>query len=268
MIRPADIIALQTLLAELASLPRTARPATVHRKAAQDFVTDMDLALEVMLRDRLEALFPGIPVLGEESVTDGQPLLAGEVFLVDPLDGTGNWVAGLPFAAISVALLKNGKTVLAGVADIFGGAVYGAAVDLGAWRDETRLHPHPSPEPLVALSTGLMEELVQNPEAFATIISLGKLRNLGAQALQLCFVADGKLGLSASVEARLWDDAAGRLIVTEAGAGYQSGAEAGPTPPPTDKQFSIAAHAAYLVPALQALQGVKGFPAAPRGDHA
>lgn len=256
---PSDIFALQSLLAELSALPRNTRPLTIDRKSVQDFVTDIDLMLEIQLRKGLETLFPGVSVLGEESICDGQLIPDGEVFLVDPLDGTGNWIAGLPFAAISVALLKDGQTVLAGVADIFGGTIYGAAVGLGAWRDETLLNPRPSPVPLIALSTGLLGDLINHPQAFSAMRDIGKLRNLGAQALHLCYVADGKLSLAASTEARLWDDAAGRLIVKEAGAEYFSGTEAMSNLVASEKQFSVAAHAVYVARALQVLNEIQGF---------
>lgn len=251
----ADAAALARITAEAASVARTNRPVHIETKALQDFVTDMDHRLEEQIRGHLQTEFPGIPVLGEESVRDDEHL-PGVAFIVDPLDGTGNWIAGIRIAAVSVALIRDGKTELAAVTDIYNGTSYAALAGKGAWRDSSLLTPPAEPNGLICLSTGLLDR-ADGDGTFRALRKFGKLRNLGAQSLQLCAVAEGALALSASFEARLWDDAAGRLIAEEAGARYESFAAAEDKNRPAAQQRSLCAHSAVwgeclgiLAPAL------------------
>jgi len=224
----------------VAALAAAARPTQVEEKGRHDFVTDMDRRIEDVLRAKLAPLF-GVPVLGEESIADDETLPERAV-VVDPLDGTGNWIAGIPFAAVSVALIEHGASTIAAVAAIGTETVYAAEAGAGAWRDgalmklvETR------PTPLVALSTGLLDAIDGSP-AYRQLRGFGKLRNFGSQALQLCDVARGALSLNASMEARLWDDAAGRLIATEAGAYYKAFVRPEFAPLPVSHQRCLCAH--------------------------
>lgn len=223
-----------------AAIAAATRPAVIEEKNFHDYVTDMDRRLEDMLRDALEPMF-GVPVVGEETV-DEDDRLPDVAIVVDPLDGTGNWIAGLPFAAVSVALVEHGVSTLAAVVSIGPGTVFSAEAGRGAWRNGAPLHLADSmPQPLIALSTGLMDAIVGGP-AYGRLRAFGKLRNLGSQALQLCAVAQGALALNASREARLWDDAAGRLIAAEAGAQYRAFVPAASRTLPTAHQGSLCAH--------------------------
>jgi myo-inositol-1(or 4)-monophosphatase len=243
-------------VAEAAAMAAGARPKSVEQKSLHDFVTDMDRRLEDRLRTVLEPLF-GAPVLGEESITNDE-VLPPRALLVDPLDGTGNWIAGLPFAAVSVAYLEHGASILGAIVSIGHGSVYTAEAGVGAWRDGRRMTlAGTQPQPLMALSTGLLDVL-DGTNGFRAVRRYGKLRNFGSQALQLCAVAQGALALNASIEARLWDDAAGRLVATEAGANYATHVSEAEAAHPAAKQRCIAAHpaisdeaAAILTPFLQ-----------------
>lgn len=203
-----------------ASIAAAARPEVIEQKEQHDFVTDLDRRIEDMLRKPLGDLF-GVPVLGEESIGAAERLPSSAV-VVDPLDGTGNWIADLPFSAVSVAYVENGRTVMAAVAAIGFDAVFTASAGAGAWRNCERLSlAKKPPQPLIALSSGLMDA-IDGSDAYSRLRAFGKLRNFGSQALQLCAVAQGALAFNASIEARLWDDAAGRLIAMEAGARYRA----------------------------------------------
>jgi myo-inositol-1(or 4)-monophosphatase len=229
-------------VAEAAAMASGARPQVIEQKSLHDFVTDMDRRLEDHLRGALGPLF-GVPVLGEESIAEDDVLPARAV-VVDPLDGTGNWIAGLPFAAVSVAYVENGISIMAAVVSIGSGTVYAAEAGGGAWRHGERLALAGTlPQSLMALSTGLLDRL-DGTGGFGALRCFGKLRNFGSQALQLCAVAQGALALNASIEARLWDDAAGRLIATEAGALYLAMLEPSDVRRPTAQQRSLCAHPA------------------------
>ena len=219
-----------------------ARPQFIEAKAADDFVTDLDRRLEAEIFEDLGRHFPGVPMLGEESLVPGQRL-PEDCFLVDPLDGTSNWIAGISFCGISIARVTNGRTICSAVADATTGTVYAAARGGGAFKNGARLMTKSNPDKLFGLSTGALEAMWAEPSALETMRRFGKFRNLGAQSLQLCLVAEGALVFSASIEARLWDDAAGRLIVTEAGARYSHGVAEDGVDLPATKQRSLAVHA-------------------------
>ena len=227
--------ALQDILRAGADKARKARPSEQTKKAHQDYVTDVDLALDAFLKDRLSALTPDIPVLSEEGDSTALP---DRFWMVDPIDGTANLIAGIPFVGIAVALIENDQTTLAGVADIHHGAIYSAQKGQGAYQGDTRLEPAQTPTELIGVSSGVL--------AYADITALrafGKIRNLGSQALQLCMVASGQLSANLSYEAKLWDDAAAALIATEAGMHYRAHPEGASA---DDNQRSICCHPAHI----------------------
>lgn len=237
-----------------ASTARHATPELIEEKSLQDFVTDIDRRLQHEIGASLRQVFPDVPAFGEEGIA-ADLHLPDKAFLIDPLDGTGNWIAGLCFSAVSIAYLEHGKTVLAAVADIFGGEVYTAEAGKGAWRDGVGLRMPTGPSALIALSSGVLDAVVGRDD-FPALRRFGKLRNLGSQALQLCAVARGSLALNASLEARLWDDAAGRLIATEAGAIYRAHVPVEDRGRPVARQRSLCAHPAVFEGAAAILERV------------
>lgn len=189
------------------------------KKGALDYVTNVDRELDVLLTAGLAADVTDAPVLSEERPIDGA-LGVGRFWVIDPLDGTHNFLAGIPFTAISAALFDGDDVVLAGVCDLATAEVYLAERGAGCWLNGKRLTLPGVPPALVGLSSGAMDALMQRPDCYARLRQTGKLRNFGAQALHHCYVARGRLALAISEEARLWDDAAGRLVVEEAGGRY------------------------------------------------
>lgn len=229
---------LDLLLSNLARDLRDLRPTEITRKSRHDHVTDIDRMADRMLSAQLAALTPGVPVFSEEREIRDLP---ARYWIIDPIDGTANLIAGLPFVAMAAALIEDGAVILSGVADITRGVIYTAARGQGAFCGTTRLTmPITFPE-LLSFSSGFLDRAIDEPELLRKLRRLGKFRNLGSQALQLCAVATGALSANISMEARRWDDAAGSLIVTEAGGTYR----ATPTGPrATDRQRSVAAHPA------------------------
>ena len=227
---------LEHLLRDLAQDIRGRRPKTRVDKGRHDPVTDIDMMADRVLTAQLEALTPGIPVLSEEREIRELP---PRYWITDPLDGTANLVAGLPFIATAAALIDHGRTVLAGVADIDRTRVFTAAGGKGAFLDGAPLRVPDRASELLALSSEFLDRSLEDPTVIRNLRRLGKFRNLGSQALQLCAVAEGHLAASISLEARRWDDAAGALILVEAGAHYRCFPMG---PRAEDKQRSIAAH--------------------------
>ena len=208
---------LRTVLTDAGKLARARSVTQVSEKAALDYVTNVDHELDRWLTEALPSVVPDAAVHSEERPMTGA---GAKSWLIDPLDGTHNLKAGISFCAISAALFVEDEVVLAGVCEIGSGDIYLAERGAGSWLNDERLHASATHSGLIAVSSGAMDSLIRHPQAYARLRAVGKLRNLGAQALHLCYVARGRFALAVSQEARLWDDAAGRLIAEEAGSRY------------------------------------------------
>ncbi len=224
----------------------------VREKAPRDYVTRLDEELQRYIQEALGEAFPEHVVVGEENFR-ALATTSGLIWVVDPLDGTSNFIAGLPFRSVSLALLHDGAPVVGIICDPGHGEMFDGTLGAGA-----RLNGAPlrlgDTEPrgaAVGISSGFLwwnEELPNRGVLQELLNGFGKVRTLGSQALQLCYVAAGRLVANVSREAKLWDDAAGALIVKEAGGWYGDfdGREIFPVPegsPATkgDELHSIAA---------------------------
>ncbi|OBJ79940.1 inositol monophosphatase family protein [Mycobacterium colombiense] len=195
-----------------------------------DPVTVVDTETERLLRDRLTELRPGDPILGEEGGGPADPAAtpAGSVtWVLDPIDGTVNFVYGVPAYAVSVGAQVDGESVAGAVADVVGNRVYSAALGLGAHvtDDEgTQLLQSSAVDDLsmALLGTGFGYSR-QRRAAQAALLArmlpvVRDVRRIGSAALDLCMVASGRLDAYYEHGLQLWDRAAGALIAAEAGA--------------------------------------------------
>ena len=192
-----------------------------------DPVTVADIETERLLRDLLDALRPGEPILGEEG---GGPAAAGDgavCWVVDPIDGTVNFVYGIPAYAVSVAAQIDGVSVAGAVADVVSGDVYSAALGQGAHvlrGGECRaLRSSTADELAMALvGTGFgyaPRRRAEQSALLARILPLVRdVRRIGSAALDLCMVAEGRLDAHYEHGLHVWDWAAAALVATEAGA--------------------------------------------------
>jgi myo-inositol-1(or 4)-monophosphatase len=195
-----------------------------------DPVTVVDMETERLLRDRLAQLRPGDPILGEEG---GGPVDAGATpagavtWVLDPIDGTVNFVYGIPAYAVSVGVQVDGVSVAGAVADVVAGRVYSAAVGLGAHVTDgqgTRaLRCTPVDDLSMALlGTGFGYSVRRRTTQAALLAQMlpavRDVRRIGSAALDLCMVAAGRLDAFYEHGLQLWDCAAGALIAAEAGA--------------------------------------------------
>ncbi|WP_171212884.1 inositol monophosphatase family protein [Ruegeria sp. HKCCA5426] len=186
-----------------------------------DLVTSLDLNMQKLLEVRLPELLPGSAVVGEEDYRPHEG--SGPLWLVDPLDGTVNFVAGVPVYSVAVVLIVDGEPALSAVYDIVQNDLYSAQSGSGALLNGAVLHPAPGQSKLAVVSSGLLKDFATvAPDALAQLLTEFKLRNFGSQALHLCYAATGKVSLVASREAKGWDDMAGALIAQEAGLRYAS----------------------------------------------
>jgi myo-inositol-1(or 4)-monophosphatase len=207
---------------------RRDRPAVVGTKSSPtDVVTEADRAAELLIRDHIRARRPGDAILGEEG---GQTGAAGPVrWVVDPLDGTVNYLYGLPDWAVSIACEVAG-TVVAGVVEVPARQYrYTALAGGGAWGwrggvpPPRRLACNPAvPLGRALIATGFGYERgqrqVQGEVLGAVLPRVRDIRRNGAAAMDLCLVAAGHVDGYYERGVHDWDIAAGALIAREAGA--------------------------------------------------
>jgi len=193
---------------------------TPSRKGAGDFVSDADVEAEKSLRENLLSERPGDGWLGEES---GEVSGASRRWIVDPLDGTTNFLRGIPHWAVSVALEEDGELVLGVIHDPVKGETFQASRGEGAWMNGT---------PLVGSSTetmsdalfgtglpfGAMAHIDDHAEDLRRLLpQCAGMRRMGSAALDLAYVAAGRLDGFWERKLQLWDIAAGLVIAQEAG---------------------------------------------------
>jgi myo-inositol-1(or 4)-monophosphatase len=186
-----------------------------------DVVTATDLESESFIRARLRALAPEAGILAEESgSTEAQ---APMQWIVDPLDGTINFLYSLPVFSVSIAAAVNGRVVAGAVADVGSGEVFSASLGRGATIDGRPLR--------VSALRDLSSALVATGYSYRAEVRarqaavLGQLlprvrdvRSFGSAALQMCWVGSGRLDAYFERDIKPWDYAAGELVAREAGA--------------------------------------------------
>ncbi len=198
----------------------------VQREYKKDgsIITRADEAVQQALTRRLAKLCPEVPLLGEEMPAEQQQALLDSgkpLWCLDPVDGTSNFAAGLPFFSISLALIESGEVKVGIVLDPVRDELFAAVRGEGAWLNDA---------PLQTEKTGLhikrsiaFVDFKRLPRTLSTrIVSdkpYGSQRNLGSIALELCWLAAGRGHIYLHGSQHIWDYAAADLILAEAG-GY------------------------------------------------
>jgi len=192
-----------------------------HLKSHSDFVTEVDTAAEHAIRDVILSQRPDAVVIGEELSPDAVP--SGLTFVVDPLDGTTNFVHGFPVYAVSIAVAVDGIVDAAVILDVPRGDRYTAVRGGGAQRNGATIGVSKIADPSRALiGTGFpFKHLVYVEEyqrQFAAVVrTTSGIRRAGAAALDLAAVANGWFEAFWELSLAPWDIAAGVLLVREAG---------------------------------------------------
>lgn len=239
---PHDLAELESIAIELAEaagrsvLLRSAQGvrAVEHKSTRTDLVTDIDRAIEVELVQALHARRPGDAVRGEEGGVHTAPATGtagdaqgdGVEWVLDPIDGTVNFVLGIPWFSVSVAARVGGRSVAGCVVDPTRGETFHARLGGGSFlRTSAGSQRLTGPREVelaeAVLGTGFAYSApvrARQARVVAGLIArLGNIRRLGSAALDLCYVGAGRL--DAYFEAGLadWDMAAGMLVAAEAG---------------------------------------------------
>ena len=188
-------------------------------KGVQDLVSEADKAVEALLMQRLAQVFPDDGFLGEESGSHGS---VDKLWVIDPIDGTSNFLRGLPYWSISVAYVSAGQVELGVIYDPMAGELFAARRGSGATRDGEPIRASRCSE-LAQSTLGLSFSRKASIDTYAAVInkllhSAGEYRRMGSAALLLAHVADGRLDGYYTAHLNSWDVLAGLLLAREAGA--------------------------------------------------
>lgn len=235
---------------EAAAFVRSSRPigrvdVSSTKSSDTDIVTAIDEACERLIRSRIFAARPDDGFVGEEG--DDIVGTSGVDWVVDPIDGTVNFVYGIPMYAVSIAARRGGEIVAGYVVNIASGAEWGAVGGAGSWRyedDGRRMLTAPAVDTiahaLVATGFNYVPAVrARQSAAMAQLIpQVRDIRRIGSAALDLCALAEGQVDAYVEQGLKPWDLAAGGLIAREAGL-VLSGLEGQP-----DERLVMAAHPA------------------------
>jgi fructose-1,6-bisphosphatase/inositol monophosphatase family enzyme len=204
-------------------LPRF-RGATHARFAKADgsFSTEADHAAQAALAVRLSAL-ADVPIVGEE-MKEAHQLAAWRgggsgVWVIDPVDGTTNFASGIPYFAVSVAYMVDGRSRLGVIHNPVSGETFSAASGRGAWLQDERLPLRSTDLDLADAVAAIEEKRLPRALALRALESppFHSMRNFGAGVLHWCELAAGRMDVFMNGGQELWDYAAGYLMLEEAG---------------------------------------------------
>jgi len=185
-------------------------------------ITAADTAMQQRLQSELAQAWPDIPVLGEEMTRDEQHAVIDQgrdYWCIDPLDGTNNYATGMPCFAASIALIKNGEAVLALIHDPVRDETFTAIRGEGAYLNGVLLDRKPASEEWHRVIAEI--DMKRLPRELClrlvTETPYSSQRNIGSAALDWCWLAAGRYNIYLHGGQKLWDYAAGHLILHEAG---------------------------------------------------
>lgn len=194
---------------------------TIMKESISSVVTEADLASEKAILEILENDFPGHNVITEEAgyMHNDSPY----TWVVDPLDGTSNFAAGLPWFGVIISLFKENLPLLGGMYLPVDDCLYMAESGKGAWKNQVQIHATKTPvseDVLVAYSFDFSDDPKKTRNEMALLEKLSqKVRNIRStnSLVDFCYTADGRLGAALNQTTKIWDIAAPWLIISEAG---------------------------------------------------
>ena len=225
-------IDLESLLSEVDAIVRSAgefilsqseklSSKDVSDKSVNNLVTVVDKAAESHLVEGLKSILPDSSFITEEKMIDQSQ---GEyTWIIDPLDGTTNFIHCVPCYSVSVALQKDHEIVAGIVYDICHNNMYSAIKQKGAFKNDVPIHVSSEGDLKNSLiATGFPYDAFEIIEEYLSFLKFlmpatRGIRRLGSAAIDLCYVAEGKFEVFFEKNLEAWDVAAGSLIVREAG---------------------------------------------------
>lgn len=204
------------------------RLTKTHQAASSEAVTIADRASQRFIVQELRKRFPGDGIVGEENETGSDitfecPDPAGRAWIIDPIDGTNNFIAGFEYFCVCIGLLEKGYPTLGVVYDVTRNRVYSAGKDHGAFLDGEPIRCTDSPlddQAMLIITSNALDKGGRLPPFMCRWIAqtTWKIRCLGSAALDAVHVASGVAHGAITTNCKLWDVAASGAIVLEAGA--------------------------------------------------
>lgn len=199
-------------------------PLEVNTKSdASDLVTTLDREIEIFLITHIKQKYPEHLIISEEGYGDDLQSLDGTVWIIDPIDGTMNFVHQKRMFAISIGIYHEGVGEIGLILDVMSGILYSAKNGAGAYKNDEklpRLNKHHSMEEAILCLNHrwLFDNDLVNEEAMHRIVNTVRgTRTYGSAALEFAYVAEGALDGYLSMRLAPWDVAAGMIIVNEVG---------------------------------------------------
>ena len=205
------------------SVPDEVRNNPETKEGSANFVTAYDVKVQEFLKEGLSRLFPDACFFAEEDGVSRQTIGAGYTFIIDPIDGTTNFMCGYDHSAVSVGLLWDGKPVFGGIYDPYRDEYFSATAGQGATCNGAPIcvSARPITRGIVAIGSApyrkdtLSETMIaMTADLFRTFADF---RRSGSAALDICHVACGRLDAFCEPVLSPWDYAAGSVILSEAG---------------------------------------------------
>jgi myo-inositol-1(or 4)-monophosphatase len=199
------------------------KPKHVNSAEAHDIKLELDVQCQALIEKILRGAFPAIPVLGEEGISGD--MNAAYRWVVDPIDGTVNYFYGMPHAAVSIALEHEQKSVVGVIYDPFTDEIW-TTIKNGPTRLNGKIVRVSTRgelgDAVVAVGFSKSKESLAKslPHLSRLARRTKKIRILGSAALELAYVASGRLDAYVERRINLWDVAAGSLLVQNAGGEF------------------------------------------------
>ena len=193
------------------------------KSGRRDLVTSKDIEIQNMLTDELSKLYPGCSFLCEETDSKNAcDISKGICFIIDPIDGTANFVHGNRHSCTSIAMTKDGETLIGVVYDPYRDELFSAEKGKGAFLNGKKLPSFDSSIDSVisVFGTAPYDDSTNRPTFDLALLLYemsADVRRTGSAALDLCWTAAGRFGIYAELSLSAWDFAAGKLIAEETG---------------------------------------------------
>ena len=230
------------------------KPKHVNSSEAHDIKLELDVRCQALIEKSLSRAFPQIPVLGEEGITGD--VTAEYRWVIDPIDGTVNYAFGIPHAAVSIALQQGGKSVVGVIYDPFADELW------TTFRGQpTRLNGRvvrvsgtsQVKDAMIAFGFSKSQDNLVKclPHLNRLSRRARKIRIMGSAAIELAYVASGRLDAYVERRINLWDVAAGSLLVENAGGEFHT------VPAPGKFRYAMCADNGQLRQKLQIVSLLK-----------
>jgi myo-inositol-1(or 4)-monophosphatase len=229
----ADLTFIRGLAADAAKLVlhhygHVARQTKTNSATTDEAVTEADRASQRFIVAGLKKQFPADGIIGEESdtgttITFDVPDPMGRNWVIDPIDGTNNFIAGMGAFAVCIGLLDKGMPLLGVVLDVTRNITYSAAAGLGAFANDRPIRAHTTPlgdSSMIMLTSNLLKKDGTTPQWACRWIGQTdwKIRMIGSAAIEAVQVAAGVAHGAVTINGKLWDVVAPAAIAIEAGA--------------------------------------------------